>query len=177
MKGSLIFPSLKSVLSNALETPEEKIATPQSFYNAVQEYYEMCNMQSREIETNKGIQFIEKPFTINGLCVNLGITKRKLNFLAKKPQYREIIEFCFLLSENYLEENMLNGKINSLGSIFALKNNFGWKENKQDHETNAITVNIVSERPEIKMADLVNDEETKKMLEESGLNFDLQEGE
>ncbi|MGL4998247.1 MAG: terminase small subunit [Cetobacterium sp.] len=175
MKRSLIFPPLKEVLNNALETPKEKIATPEKFYKCVQEYYEMCSANSREVATNKGIQFIEKPFTISGLCLNLGITKRKLGQLSKMEFYREIVEYCFLLSENYLEEGMLSGKINTLASMLALKNHFGWRDNRRESEEKSVVVNIVNERPKEKIAERVDDQATIKQLESSGLNFDMED--
>ncbi|MGL5051023.1 MAG: terminase small subunit [Fusobacteriaceae bacterium] len=175
MKRSLIFPPLKEVLNNALATPKEKISTPEKLYKCVQEYYEMCNAQSREIATNKGIQFIEKPFTISGLCLSLGISKRKLNQVAKLEDFREIIEYCFLLSENYLEEGMLSGKINTLASMLALKNHFGWRDNRRESEEKSVVVNIINERPSETLAERVDNDSTIKQLESAGLNFDMED--
>ncbi|MGL4672891.1 terminase small subunit [Cetobacterium sp.] len=173
--SSLIFPPLKEVLNNASEVPKERISTPEKFYKCVQNYYEMCNANSREVVTNKGIQFIDKPFTISGLCISLGITKTRLMALSRIPEYKEIVEFCFLLSENYLEEGMLNGKINTLGSMFALKNNFGWRDNKAENSDRSIVINVVGNEDTVKTAELVNDQDTIKQLEKSGLNFDMED--
>jgi hypothetical protein len=171
-------PSLDIILANAREEPNTKINTVQKFYDGVRSYIEMCNLQTREIETKKGVQFIEKPFTISGLCIHLGITRQKFTALCRKEEYKEICELVRLIAENYLEENMLNGKINPIATIFTLKNNFGWKEQQANEEQKDIVVNIVSGGQVIKEAEVViDDEETIKELENAGLNFDSPDGE
>lgn len=177
-RKSMLMPELSVILTNSLQEPSVKYSTPEKFYNGVRDYIEMCNVQSREVETKRGIQFIEKPFTLTGLCIFLGITKQKFNALRKQPQYKEICEFAELISENYLEEGMLNGKLNVIGSIFSLKNNFGWKENKTEVLNPDVTINIVgADGKKIEDAKIIDDNETIKLIEEAGLNFDTVDGE
>ena len=175
--STLLMPELSVILSSRPESMHVKYNTPEKFYESVRAYMDMCHLQSREIESKRGVQFIEKPFTINGLCVHLGITRQKFNALCKKEGYVEICEFIKLLAENYLEESVLNGKINPIAGIFSLKNNFGWKESRPEETQKDIVVNIVATRPE-KMAEVViDDAETVKELESCGLNFDAPDGE
>lgn len=174
----LLMPSLDVILANAREKPNDKIDTVQKFYNGVRGYIELCNVQSREVETKKGVQFIEKPFTLSGLCIHLGITRQKFTALCRKEEYKEICELAKLIAENYLEENMLNGKINPIATIFTLKNNFGWKEQQANEEQKDIVVNIVAGAQAIKEAEVViDDDDTIKELENAGLNFDSPDGE
>lgn len=175
---SLLMPELSVILSNSVESPHKKYDTPQKFYEAVRGYIEICNVQSREEVTKRGIQFIEKPFTINGLCIYLGITRQKFTALCRKPEYSEICEIIKLIAENYLEESMLNGKTNAIGAIFSLKNNFGWKESREEKLDKDVVINIVANKDNnIKEAEIISDDDTIKELENCGLNFDAPDNE
>lgn len=175
--NKIFMPDLEVILSSKLdESVHKKYDTPEKFYNSVRAYMDLCHLNSREVMTKKGVQFIEKPFTVSGLCVHLGITRQKFSALSRKEGYKELCEYINLIAENYLEENMLNGKLNPISSIFALKNNFGWKEQKEEKKEQDIVVNIVATRKE-EVAEIIDDAETIKTIESCGLNFDAPDGE
>jgi hypothetical protein len=106
----------------AFETPEE-------METKIYEYFACCDEQKEISVNDKGqSKVIQKPYTISGLCIYLGISKETWSQYLKRPEYTEITAMAKLQVENYVEENSLMGKINPVMSIFNLKNNFGWTD-------------------------------------------------
>ena len=69
-----------------------------------------------------------KPYTITGICVFLDICRDTWWEYSKKQDYADTIKKAKMKVENYVEEGLLSGTTNPIGSIFNLKNNFGWKD-------------------------------------------------
>ena len=69
-----------------------------------------------------------KPYTISGICVFLDICRDTWWEYSKKQDYTDTIKKAKMKVENYVEEGLLSGTTNPIGSIFNLKNNFGWKD-------------------------------------------------
>lgn len=103
--------------------------SPEEMQEKINEYFAFCDTQKEIIATDKGnTKVIQKPYTISGLCVFMGITKETISQYAKKPEYAPIIAQAKARVENYCEENTMAGKLNPIFSIFSLKNNFGWTD-------------------------------------------------
>jgi len=105
--------------------PEAKIEfkKPRKFQDlealktAINEYFEDCD--------NRGA-----PYTISGLAYTLHTSRRTLLNIQQGGYYPiEFVELINLTKAkilSQLEEGMLSGRYNAAGSIFTLKNNFGY---------------------------------------------------
>lgn len=80
----------------------------------------------------------EKPVTISGLAVYLGITKQTLLNYKKDDKLVDILDFAWTQCENYAEEQLFGSK--PVGSIFNLKNNYGWKDQQDYKHQGEVTV-------------------------------------
>lgn len=104
------------------------------FNKKVEEYFKECD--SKMVVTEKTI-FI-KPYTVTGLCLYLDICRDTLIEYEKREGFVDTIKRAKNRIENNIEENSLNGILNSTVSIFNLKNNFGWKDKTEvDSNVNA----------------------------------------
>lgn len=79
-----------------------------------------------------------KPYTVSGLCLALGITKRKFSALKKDKGFAEAVEMALLKIEAYIEENCISGDISGTLALALLKEHFGWGE--KDDAPDTITV-------------------------------------
>lgn len=70
----------------------------------------------------------DRPYTITGLAVALGTDRSTLIEYAGKEKFSYTIKSAKAKIENYTNEAMLSNKLNTVGSIFNLKNNYGWKD-------------------------------------------------
>lgn len=69
-----------------------------------------------------------KKLTVCGLAISLGFIDRHAldNYDKYSPEFHATIKKAKFRIEEYLEKTLLNGK--PVGTIFNLKNNFGWKD-------------------------------------------------
>lgn len=79
-----------------------------------------------------------KPYTVSGLCLALGITKRKFAVLKNDKSFAEAVEMALLKIEAYIEENCIAGDIGGTLALALLKEHFGWGE--KDDTPDTITV-------------------------------------
>lgn len=79
-----------------------------------------------------------KPYTVSGLCLSLGITKRRFAVLKKDKSFSEAVEMALLKIEAYIEENCISGDIGGTLALALLKEHFGWGE--KDDAPDTITV-------------------------------------
>lgn len=85
-----------------------------------------------------------KPYTISGLALFLGIDRKSLNNYSHKEKFFPIVKRARDRVENYLEETLMQ-KDKPTGIIFNLKNNFGWvdkQEVSQDIKLDAVSINV-----------------------------------
>jgi DNA-binding XRE family transcriptional regulator len=99
--------------------------------SVIEEYFDFCDEN-------------EKPYTMSGLALALGISRQTLINYSKDENYFDTIKNAKQLVEMQLEENALSNKTNSTFTIFNLKNNFNWKD-KTEVETNKEQLNKVEE--------------------------------
>lgn len=89
--------------------------------------------ESAEQLQDKGNQYFEncedtgRPLTISGLALALDCDPQTLLNYERKDEFVGTIRQLKLKIHNYIEERLLIGA-NVAGSIFNLKNNFGWKD-------------------------------------------------
>ena len=103
---------------NALKFKSEK-----ELEKAINEYFNKCNEK-------------EKPYTMTGLALSLGIDRTTLINYGKRDLFSTLIKNAKAKVEEQLEESLYRLGNNS-GVIFNLKNNYGWKDQvevKNDNE-------------------------------------------
>lgn len=97
-----------------------KFETAEEFEIAIEEYFDDCD--------EKG-----KPYTITGLALACGFASRQSIFdYGKSGEFSYLIKKAKMRVEISLEERLSENA--PAGTIFNLKNNFGWKDKQEvDH--------------------------------------------
>ncbi len=88
----------------------------------------------------------KRPYTISGLCLAVGISKRKFYELKTNKCFFEAVEMALLKIEAYIEENSIAGAINGTLALAILKEHFGWGE--KDDTPDMVTV-VMSEEADV----------------------------
>ena len=77
-----------------------------------------------------------EPYTITGLALALDLDRKSINNYAKDSEFFPTIKKAKLKVENCLEKYLIIGG-SATGTIFNLKNNFGWSDKQQiEHSGN-----------------------------------------
>lgn len=103
------------------QAPRKKVGRPLLFKNKkeledrIDKYWEYCAKEN-------------KPLTMSKLAVYLGTNRQTLLNYSKKEQYFDTIKKARAMIEAYIEEGLLGKKLNVVGCIFNLKNNFNWRD-------------------------------------------------
>lgn len=108
-----------------------KFNTVEELQILIEEYFNYIDEYNRNKPDNEK----PRPYTVTGLCVYLDIVRDTLIEYGKKSEFTDTIKKAKQRIESSVEEGSLNGKWNTIGSIFNLKNNFGWVD-KIDIATN-----------------------------------------
>lgn len=99
---------------------------------------------------------MEKPYTITGLALALDTNRQTLiNYEDKSDAFFDTIKRAKLKCENYAEEHLFVGK-SVVGSIFNLKNNYGWVDRQEVNQTVNNTDNLSVEEMDKKIKDLMD---------------------
>ena len=72
-----------------------------------------------------------KPYTVSGLAVALGTTRRTLLDYEEKDEFFHTIKNAKAKIEAFNEEMLYNKNVSTTGVIFNLKNNYGWKDKQE----------------------------------------------
>lgn len=75
-----------------------------------------------------------RPYTLSGLCLALGITKREFGALRGNRRFCDEVEMAMLKIEAFIEEGGFSGEISGTLALADLKENFGWGEEKSSPE-------------------------------------------
>ena len=123
-----------------------KYKTEEELSKGIEEYFEDCKKR-------------EKPYTMTGLAVWLGIDRTTLINYGKKEKYSTLIKKAKDRVQAQLEENGLDGTANPTFTIFNLKVNYKWDDG------NKVQVNINQPKTE-KVEDIVDNSSLEKILYE-----------
>ena len=101
-----------------------KYKTAEELQNTIEEYFLLCNQGDR-------------PYTISGLALYLGLSTETLRQYEKKygnTEYAEIIKVAKQRVEEYAERSLYDSRKSS-GAKFVLENNFKWANKNEVTET------------------------------------------
>lgn len=144
---------------NRPEGRPRKFQSPKQLENLIDQYFSTC-YQTQEITDQEGnkveIKQLIRPFTITGLALSLGTTRRTLLEYATKyePAYIPPIKKALEMCHNYAEEQLYTGK-QVAGAIFNLKNNYGWVD-KTEVNTTVTMKQLTDDELERKLAEKLN---------------------
>ena len=113
------FPARTKMLS--LDGPQRgKVGRPAKFNSVaelqgkIEAYFKKCDQEG-------------EPYTVTGLALALGTTRRTLLDYENDDEFSHTIKMAKTICENYLERKALKGEIPPAVGIFMLKN-FGWRD-------------------------------------------------
>lgn len=123
-----------------------KYKSEEELSKGIEEYFEDCKKR-------------EKPYTMTGLAVWLGIDRITLIRYGKKDKYATLVKKAKDRVEQQIEENYLDGTFNTTAAIFNLKANYKWDDG------NKVEINVNKPRVE-KVEDIVDNSNLEKVLYE-----------
>ena len=103
-----------------------KYKTEEELQKGIEAYFNMCDEK-------------EKPYTMTGLALSLGIDRITLINYGKRDLFFTLVKEAKERVQAQLEENALMGKSNSTFTIFNLKNNYGWRDTVEVKNDNEIS--------------------------------------
>ena len=123
-----------------------KYKSEEELSKGIEEYFEDCKKR-------------EKPYTMSGLAVWLGIDRTTLINYGKKDKYSTLIKKAKERVQAQIEENAIDGTFNTTFAIFSLKANYKWDDG------NKVNVSINHPKTE-KVEDIVDNSDLEKVLYE-----------
>lgn len=113
---------------NALKFKNEK-----ELGKAIDDYFLKCDRK-------------EKPYTMTGLALSLGIDRTTLINYGKRDLFSTLIKNAKAKVEEQLEESLYRLGNNS-GVIFNLKNNYGWVDKQETETSTQGKITIINSLP------------------------------
>ncbi len=95
-----------------------------------------CNSCKKEEDCSACPKRRTKPYTLSGLCLALGITKRQFKDLKTNKCFCEAVEMALLKIEAYIEESCMSGNVNGTFALAILKEHFGFGEEEGERDFN-----------------------------------------
>ena len=105
-----------------------KFNSVEELQSKIDEYFKICE------ETQS------KPL-ISELALHLDTSRETLSDYKDKPEYSDSLKKAKQKCEIVLERNLVEGKVNPTGTIFNLKNNYGWRDKTEIEHSGEITEN------------------------------------
>ena len=111
-------------------------------FKSKEEIIEMWEEYYKEQCQKAAIADLASPIlTMSGLARRLGLSRQGLIDYSKKEEFFDTIKELREMVHESVEERLLSG-VAQTGSIFNLKNNFGWKD-KTEQEVSSTVKSIV----------------------------------
>ncbi|MCE5211893.1 MAG: DNA-packaging protein [Deltaproteobacteria bacterium] len=134
-----------------------KYKTREELQAKIDEYFDSCWVDKITQVTDKdgnitesNVRYQDRPYTIMGLALALGMTRETLCQYAKDGRFSDIVKKAKQTVEMYVEEMLLEGK-NAAGPIFWLKNHAEYRDKTEQEHTG-------KDGGPIQVQDLTNDE-------------------
>lgn len=86
------------------------------------------------VEVTHKVETKQVPYTITGLAYYLDTSRETLLDYQERPEFSDTIKKAKLKCENYAESMLFS--TTPTGSIFNLKNNYGWKDKTEVENIN-----------------------------------------
>lgn len=125
--------------------------TKEEMENAINEYFESCFKVASnkdgavifeypyDITNPVPVMIQEKPFTIEGLCVHIGMTRQSLLNYSKDKDFFDTIREAKAIIQAYTAERAFD-RDGVAGAKFMLINNFA-RDNYHDRKEQDVTIN------------------------------------
>lgn len=111
-----------------------KYETVEELQVLIDDYFTYCDNRIKTIfdeKTNSEIAITNPaPYTMHGLARWLGLSRQGLMEYKGKPQFSDAIKQARERVAEDVETRLMDGRAQA-GAIFNLKNNFGWKDQKE----------------------------------------------
>lgn len=119
--------------------------TLDEFNEYVEWYFKKCDPHVEEVvsleEKDWELEYVvkkevtkPKPYTMSGLAVHLGISRKELKTMENvADEYKEVIKMAIARCEQFSEEKLYDNK-NTSGVVFAMTNNFEEWSNKSSSD-------------------------------------------
>jgi len=87
----------------------------------------------------------EKPYTMSGLALELGMSRNTLVNYGKDELFCDLISNAKQIVENQLECKLTNKNDYCIGIFLSLKNNYGWKDQQEIKSTNEVAFSPIED--------------------------------
>ena len=103
--------------------------TPEELDKKIEEFFEFCKTEN-------------KPVTITGLACFIEIDRKSLLNYKRDNGLFPSIKKALMACEEYAERRLFTSQ-QCTGAIFTLKNNYGWKDVKEEQGSQDIRIHII----------------------------------
>lgn len=97
------------------------------------------------VEVHHRVKTQQVPYSVTGLALALGTNRETLINYEERAEFFDTIKTAKLKIENYLELNL--NSPSPTGTIFNLKNNYGWKDKTEQDVTHGGEVSFINDVP------------------------------
>jgi len=139
------------------ETPEEMQSTIDLYFlacrvHATDNHKLLIDLEDEDLLVVNDIDDIVP--TISGLAYTLGMSTEAFRCYEKKDEFLATVKRAKQRVEMSLEQRLAGNAVT--GSIFSLKNNFGWKDKTEQQMSGAIGVMDLSNKTDEELKDIVS---------------------
>lgn len=117
---------------------EKKAIGRPRIFNSQEELEQKIMEYWRRCEQNN------KPYTLSGLALWIGVDRKTLYNYSEKDEFFPTIKKAKDIVEASMEERALTGENNVTFSIFALKNNFAWRDKQEIEHSGETNMNVTT---------------------------------
>ncbi len=129
----------------ALSKNKKEVLTAAAFARKAKKYFDECDNTVIPCASCKSDgdclscgKRKTKPYTLSGLCLALGISKRQFKELKANKCFCDEVEMVLLKIEAYIEENCFCGNVNGTFALAVLKEHFGFGEEENEGEVKIV---------------------------------------
>lgn len=111
--------------------------------DAIEEYFDFCDNRIQQVYDKKSGEVIEiinpAPYTMSGLAYYLHVDRDTILNYSKKTKFFGTIKAARDRVALDVENRLMEGG-NAVGAIFNLKNNFGWRDKREEEHSGTVEV-------------------------------------
>jgi len=141
--------------------------TPEEIKDQSEKYFESLLIETDVKDEAGKIISVTKEWrevpTVNGLCRFLGIVRQTWRNYENMEDYSDIVKYVNLMIETETEQQLHTAK-NPTGTIFSLKNNFGWTDKREVTTISTKEVPTTAGDADKQIAELLDIAEQRKLI-------------